>query len=296
MIRPWVVASAGLSVPRVRRAGRVFRPLPGHQPTTDTLAAGDHPARSAAVSPPRIPNLSLWATIPKCALVLVRGRWCAASVSCLRPAREVCRPLPRLRQYCLAGVVEREKTSFPVPDTCGIDRSVRGESHEPTNTAYCCMLSATAAVALPAVAHAEPPEITHGHFDDTFDDVDVCGIIVDIHNQGRFTDHVFFDSEGNFVRFVSTSSGTQTLTAENGKSVVIQFAQQYSDTDGVVDEAAGTITFVYTFKGLPEKISTPHGQVIVRDAGVITFADTFDLDTGDFISQQVLVMGSAPRG
>ena len=60
---------------------------------------------------------------------------------------------------------------------------------------------------------------------------------------------MFFDNEGNFERFTSTSSGTQTLTADNGKSVVIQFAQQYSDTEGTIDEAAGTITFVYTFKG-----------------------------------------------
>ncbi len=151
------------------------------------------------------------------------------------------------------------------------------------------MVAATVALAAPAVAHADPPEVTHGHFDDTFENQDVCGIIVDVHVQGRFTDHVFFDNEGNFERFTSTSSGTQTLTADNGKSVVIQFAQQYSDTEGTIDEAAGTITFVYTFKGLPEKIRTPQGPVIVRDAGLITFADTVDLDTGDLISTEILV-------
>ena len=151
------------------------------------------------------------------------------------------------------------------------------------------LLAATAAVAAPAVAHADPPEITHGNFDDTFEDVDVCGIIVDVRARGVFTDHVFFDNEGNFERFTSTASVKQTLTAANGKSVIIQNAGQFTDTDGTVDEAAGTITFVYTYKGLPEKIRTPHGPVIVRDAGVITFADTFDLDTGDFISQEILV-------
>jgi hypothetical protein len=151
------------------------------------------------------------------------------------------------------------------------------------------MLAATAAVALPAVAHARPPETFHGNFDETFEDVDVCGINVDIRAKGQFTDHVYFDNDGNFVRFKSTASQEQTLTADNGKSVIIQNAGQFTDTEGIVDEAAATITFVYTYKGLPEKISTPHGPVIVRDAGVITFADTFDLDTGDFISQEILV-------
>jgi len=151
------------------------------------------------------------------------------------------------------------------------------------------LLAATAAVAAPAVANADPPEVTHGHFDETDENVDVCGINVDIHAQGVFTDHVFFDNEGNFERFMSTSSGTNTLTADNGKSVVIQFAQQYSDTEPTIDEAAGTYTFVFTFKGLPEKIRTPRGPVIVRDAGVITFADTFDLATDEFISRDVLV-------
>jgi hypothetical protein len=151
------------------------------------------------------------------------------------------------------------------------------------------LLAATAAVVLPAVAHADPPETFHGNFDDTFEDVDVCGINVDIRAQGAFTDHVFFDNDGNFERFTSTSSVTQTLTADNGKSVVIKNAGQFTDTDGVIDEAAGTITFVYTYKGLPEQISTSRGPVLVRDAGVITFADTFDLDTGDFISSEILV-------
>jgi hypothetical protein len=151
------------------------------------------------------------------------------------------------------------------------------------------MVAATVAVAASAVAHADPPETTHGNFDDTFENVDVCGINVDIRARGTFTDHVYFDNEGNFTRFKSTASVKQTLTADNGKSVIIQNAGQFTDTDGIVDEAAGTITFVYTYKGLPEQIRTPHGPVIVRDAGVITFADTFDLDTGDFVSQEILV-------
>ena len=50
-----------------------------------------------------------------------------------------------------------------------------------------------------------------------------------------------------------------------------------------------TITFTATYKGLPEKIQTAHGPVLLRDAGVISFADTFDLQTGEFISSETLV-------
>ncbi len=63
-----------------------------------------------------------------------------------------------------------------------------------------------------------------------------------------------------------------------------------------MDEAAGTITFLTSFKGLPEKIQTAHGPVLLRDAGIATFADTFDLATGDFISfEVVLVKGPHPE-
>jgi hypothetical protein len=63
----------------------------------------------------------------------------------------------------------------------------------------------------------------------------------------------------------------------------------------VVDEA-GTITFLASSKGLPEQIKTPSGPVLTRDAGIITFADTFDLETGEFISSELVLMkGPHPK-
>lgn len=148
---------------------------------------------------------------------------------------------------------------------------------------------------LPAGALAAKPEIFHSHFLDTEEDVDVCGITVDVVAEGVFTDKAFFDKEGNFVRFNSTASAMVTLTAENGKSVIIQNAGQFTDVEPLVDEEAGTITFVSTFKGLPEKIQTAHGPVLLRDAGVITFVDTFDLETGESISSDVIIKGPHPE-
>ena len=148
--------------------------------------------------------------------------------------------------------------------------------------------------ALPAAAVAAPPQIFHGSFSDAFEDVDVCGLTVDIVSEGVFTDKVFFDDSGNVVRFMSTVSGKTTFTAANGNVVVVQFANQFVEGAPIIDEAAGTITFATTFKGLPEKIQTPGGPVLLRDAGVITFADTFDL-TGAFISSETIVKGPHPE-
>ena len=144
-------------------------------------------------------------------------------------------------------------------------------------------------VVLPASALGAKPEIFHANFLDTEEDADVCGITVDIVAEGVFTDKAFFDNDGNLVRFQSTSSAKITFTAENGKSVINQFSQQYVEAEPIIDEAAGTITFVFSFKGLPELLRTPQGPVLLRDAGLITFADTFDLDTEELLSSEILV-------
>jgi hypothetical protein len=72
-------------------------------------------------------------------------------------------------------------------------------------------------------------------------------------------------------------------------------AGQLSGPPPIIDEEAGTITFVTSFKGLPEKIQTAHGPVLLRDAGFVQFADTFDMETGDFISSEVVVKGPHPE-
>jgi hypothetical protein len=138
-------------------------------------------------------------------------------------------------------------------------------------------------------AHAAQPERFHERFLDVENDIDICGINVDFVSEGVFTDLVFFDNEGNFAGFKSTVSGTNTFTADNGKSVVVQFAGQSSEGVAVVDETAGTITFTTTNRGLPEKIMTAGGPVLLRDAGLITFTNTFDLETDEFISSEVIV-------
>ncbi|PYV35552.1 MAG: hypothetical protein DMG09_19465 [Acidobacteria bacterium] len=131
---------------------------------------------------------------------------------------------------------------------------------------------------------AKPVEQFHDHFTDSFSD-EICGIPVDI--DIVVTDNFFVYADGSFK---DTSSFMTTFTNPlNGKSIVISSAGQITGPAPLIDEEAGTFTFLTSFIGLPEKIQTAKGPVLLRDAGIITFADTFDLETGEFISSEITV-------
>ena len=147
----------------------------------------------------------------------------------------------------------------------------------------------TALVVFPAPAlAAQPIAQFHDHFTDSFSD-EICGIAVDV--DVVVTDNFFLYADDSFK---DTASVRATVTnPANGKSVIISNAGQVTGT-ALVDEAAGTVTFVTTFKGLPEKIQTAHGPVLLRDAGVAVFTDVFDLATGDLISSDISFKGPHP--
>lgn len=153
------------------------------------------------------------------------------------------------------------------------------------------VLALVAALAvLPGTAFgAKPIAQFHDHFTDSFSD-EICGIPVDV--DLVVTDNFFLYADDSFK---DTSSFMATFTNPvNGKSVSLSSAGQITGS-ALVDEEAGTVTFVTTYKGLPEKIQTANGRVLLRDAGIITFADTFDLETGEFISSDVIIKGPHPE-
>jgi hypothetical protein len=146
------------------------------------------------------------------------------------------------------------------------------------------------ALALPGTTLAAKPIAQfHDHFTDSFSG-NVCGIDVDITLVA--TDNFYLYADDSFK---DTSSFRQTFTnPANGKSVSVSSAGQLTGT-AVIDEDAGTITFINSYLGLPEKIQTSHGRVLLRDAGIITFADTFDLVTGNFLGSEVTMHGPHPE-
>ena len=121
----------------------------------------------------------------------------------------------------------------------------------------------------------------HGTFSDTFPDT-ICGI--DGTSVVSVMDNIQVFADGTFKDQFRLN---QTFTsAATGKSVLIFVAQQFTGV-GPIDNGDGTITFVSTFKGLPEKIKLPNGRVLSRDAGFVSFNDTFDATTGEFLGTTI---------
>jgi hypothetical protein len=126
-------------------------------------------------------------------------------------------------------------------------------------------------VALPGIGVAAAPVVNeHSRFSETFPD-EICGIsgtstIRVVDNFKLFADGTFLDT-ANF-RQVFTAGGT-------GKQVQIFSAGQVSGPADPIDNGDGTITFVATFKGLPEKLSIPNGPTLLRDAGIAKLGQTF---------------------
>jgi hypothetical protein len=149
-----------------------------------------------------------------------------------------------------------------------------------------CVLSglvATFLLAFMASSTGAAPLVNrfHGTFSDTFPD-NICGIdgttvVSGMDNIQEFADGTFKDQFRQNAVFTS---------AATGKSVEIFVAQQFTGV-GPIDNGDGTITFVSTFKGLPEMLKLPNGPVLSRDAGFVSFNDTFDATTGEFLGETI---------
>jgi hypothetical protein len=143
------------------------------------------------------------------------------------------------------------------------------------------------AVSLVALAGASiglaAPPVFHSHenFTDAFADsqCDIPGTSV-IRGVDNFTAY-----SNNTVK--DHLEFTQTFTAAaSGKSIVFHVAQQFTGNDQPIDNGK-TVTFVGTFKGLPEQIRLANGRVLTRDAGRVTITRVFDKTTNALVSQTI---------
>jgi hypothetical protein len=143
-------------------------------------------------------------------------------------------------------------------------------------------LAAVLVLALMASNAGAARIVFHGHDSgtDTFSD-QLCGI--DGTFVSKFVDDVQVFADNTFKdQFLGDTVFTATAS---GKSVELFSADQASGPIDAIDNGDGTITFVTTFKGLPEFLKIPNGPVLSSDVGTITIYTTFDAATGDFISQ-----------
>jgi len=147
---------------------------------------------------------------------------------------------------------------------------------------------------MPTAASAAPPEVNHFRDVGTDTDPDFCGTgqAVDIAFDVRVNEWISANGPEDLVR--TTFSGTNTFTnPDTGLSVVVSFAGQTTDTI-ISGDPEGLNTHFITTKGLPQKIQTVNGPVLLRDAGLIAFVTTFDGD--EFISQETAyVKGPHPE-
>lgn len=136
-------------------------------------------------------------------------------------------------------------------------------------------------LALMASSAAAAPIASHFH--DTISDSNpsdnVCGVDGSSVVKGVIDGQSYADGTSKvevIFDYVFTSAST-------GKSIKIFGASEQSGT--ATENGDGTITFVSTFKGLPQKLSIANGPTLTRDAGYVTIIQTYDESTGDLISQ-----------
>jgi len=127
----------------------------------------------------------------------------------------------------------------------------------------------------------------HDKIDETIPLDDFCGFVGTLRVTG--TQVVTENPDGSFK---VVGRVTQVFTTADGKTVTILNAGQI--TGSATENLDGTFTSVITFKGLPEKISGAGGGTLVRDAGIISFIETFDPATGD-VTTEVVIRGPHPE-
>ena len=147
----------------------------------------------------------------------------------------------------------------------------------------CSIVAAAVAVAA-GTGTAAKKAVFHSHenftdtFPDSFCDIDGTSVVRGVDNFTVYSNNTFKDTFEINQTFTSTATG---------KSIVLHVGQQQTGNDQPIDNGDGTVSFVATFKGLPEQIRLKNGRLLSRDAGNVTFTRVFDAVTGDFISMTV---------
>ena len=175
------------------------------------------------------------------------------------------------------------------PSQATPDRRPKEDPNVQDDPGPCVLFATVFALTVPAIALAAKPVAQfHDRFTESFSS-DLCGIAVDV--QIVVMDNFFVYADESFK---DTSSFMATFTNPvNDASVVVSSAGQVRGTS-IIDEDAGTITFVTSFIGLPERIQLRRGPVLLRDAGIATFTETFDLATGELLGSEVTLHGPHP--
>lgn len=146
---------------------------------------------------------------------------------------------------------------------------------------------------MPATASAAVPETFHFTQSGTDTDPDFCGTGQEVNIAYDVVGNIWISPDGEEDLIRVTQSGTVTFTnPDNDLSVTDSFANQI--TGAISGDVEGVHTALETNVGLPSRIQTANGPVLVRDAGIIIFAVTYDGE--EFVSAGVVsVRGPHPE-
>jgi len=158
-----------------------------------------------------------------------------------------------------------------------------------------CLALFAALALMPTAALAAPPEHEHVRESGTDVDPDFCGtgesINISFDNVVNFW--AAADSPTALVR--TTISGETVFTnPDTGDSIIVSYAGQQT-IEFVSGDPDGIHTVLVTSKGLPERIYTPNGPVLTRDAGLITFLFTVNGEGEVIETETVVVKGPHPQ-
>jgi len=136
---------------------------------------------------------------------------------------------------------------------------------------FCLTVASIVAVVIPSGGVAANLVFhSHNNFSNTFAD-NACGIpgtgtAEGVENFQAFADGTFRGEFHLNLTFTSTATG---------QSIQLLAADQSTGNFHAIVHEDGTFTFTTTYKGLTVLLKIPNGPTLSRDAGVITFADTF---------------------
>ena len=145
-------------------------------------------------------------------------------------------------------------------------------------------LMASSAAAAPIVQQF------HGKFSETNSNASFCGVVAGS-SVVNGMDNIQVLADGTFKdEFTQKEVFTASVS---GKSLEINVASSQISA-GPIDNGDGTVTFVFTIKGLAVQFKVPNGPVVLQGRGLLSIRDTFDAATGDLISHVVVDDGIHP--
>jgi hypothetical protein len=147
-------------------------------------------------------------------------------------------------------------------------------------------------LALPASTLAAGPPTLVSHIRIQYDEAaTICGMSLDTHFQAAGVHIEFSDGEsvqnGSFsIQYTDPATGRYAVETGAGTRVF---------GAAVIDEAAGTISYTTSDKGLLDKLRGSNGTgVLIRNAGLISYTFVYDLATHTLIREDIVVDGPHP--